>query len=69
MRTRLLSIVGALLLVTAGVSAQDANTTADAVQKDVARTTTATNPDIPLVNQIDLGVRGTAFGPGSDITR
>jgi MtrB/PioB family decaheme-associated outer membrane protein len=69
MRTRLPSMVGALLLITAGVSAQDANTTADAVQKDVAKATTATNPDIPLVNQIDLGVRGTAFGPGSDISR
>jgi MtrB/PioB family decaheme-associated outer membrane protein len=69
MRPRILSMVAALLLITAGALAQDANTTADAVQKDVATTATPTSPDIPLVNQIDFGYRGTAFGPGSDVSR
>jgi hypothetical protein len=29
----------------------------------------AANPDIPLVNQIEFGIRGTAFGSGSDQAR
>ena len=33
------------------------------------KTAAATIPDIPLVNQIDFGVRGTSFGAGSDEAR
>lgn len=68
MRTKLLNMVAALLLVSAGVAAQDATKT-DGAQKDVPKTSAATSPDIPLVNQIDFGVRGTVFGTDSDQAR
>src|SRR3954447_18915779 len=69
MRTRLLSMVAALLLITGGASAQDATPPADAIQKDVPKTAPPTDPEIPLVNQMDFGIRGTSFGPGSDVSR
>lgn len=68
MRTTLIGTVAALLLASAGAVAQDA-TTVSAVQKDVSKTPAASSPDIPLVNQIDIGVRGTAFGANSDPAR
>jgi MtrB/PioB family decaheme-associated outer membrane protein len=68
MRTRLSSMVAALLLITAGASAQDAMTTGT-TQKDVVKETATTTGDIPLVNQLDFGVRGTLFGSGSDEAR
>lgn len=68
MRTDSLAMVAALLLVSAGAAAQTPETNADG-QQDVPKATLATNPDIPLVNQIDFGVRGTAFGSGSDQAR
>lgn len=68
MRTTLIGTVAALLLASAGAVAQDA-TTVNAVQKDVSKTSAASSPGIPLVNQIDIGVRGTTFGINSDPAR
>jgi MtrB/PioB family decaheme-associated outer membrane protein len=68
MHTRLVNMVGMLLLVAAGTAAQDAPPSA-ANQKDVAKTSAATIPDIPLVNQVEFGARGTSFGAGSDQAR
>src|SRR5438093_1339130 len=69
MRTNTLVMVGALLLVAAGASAQDLKPVA-ANQQDVAKTSVLpANADIPLVNQIDFGFRGTVFGSGSDQAR
>jgi MtrB/PioB family decaheme-associated outer membrane protein len=67
MRTRLLTMVAALLLIAGGAAAQD--NSAPAAQPDVAKTTAASTPEFPLVNQIDFGVRGTAFGSDSDRAR
>jgi MtrB/PioB family decaheme-associated outer membrane protein len=75
MHTRLLSMVATLLLIAAAASAQEAAQAAATVKKDVATSqpdvakTTATNADIPLVNEVDFGVRGTAYGGGSDQAR
>ena len=57
---RSINITAAILLFAAAAAAQD-----------VAQTATAptASPDIPLVNQIDLGIRGTMFGDGSDQAR
>jgi len=66
MRTKPISMVAALLLVSAGAVAQDAT---NATQKDVVKTSAATSPDIPLVNEIDIGIRGTVFGTDSDHAR
>ena len=68
MRTTRINMVAALLLISAGAAAQDA-TTGNAAQKDVPKTSAATTPDIPLVNEIDFGVRGTMFGTDSDQAR
>jgi MtrB/PioB family decaheme-associated outer membrane protein len=68
MRTKSFNMVAALLLLAGGVAAQDA-TTVGAAQQDVPKAAAATIPDIPLVNQIDVGVRGTVFGAGSDQAR
>ena len=68
MRTTRINMVAALLLIAAGAAAQDA-TTVDAVQKDVPKPSAVATPDIPLVNQIDLGIRGTVFGTDSDQAR
>ena len=72
MRTTRINMVAALLLVAAGAAAQDAakeTVKVDTAQKDVATPSVPVNPDIPLVNQIDLGIRGTSFGSGSDTAR
>src|SRR3954468_12101712 len=70
MRTRHVCMVAALLLTTAGASAQDATTTTmDTVQRDVAKTAAPGISDIPLVNQVHFGFRGTDFGVGSDLSR
>lgn len=70
MRTNIMGLVAALLLVAGGAAAQDA-TQSDAAQRDVAKAAAlaATSPDIPLVNQVDVGVRGTMFASGSDHAR
>jgi len=68
MRTTEITMVAALLLIAAGAAAQDATTTDNAVQKDVAKTASP-NSDIPLVNEVNFGVRGTSFGEGSDEAR
>src|SRR5207245_10343856 len=68
MRAKSLNMAAALLLVSAGAAAQDA-TNVDAAQKDVVKTSAATTPEIPLVSQIDFGVRGTVFGTDSDQAR
>jgi MtrB/PioB family decaheme-associated outer membrane protein len=67
MRTRFFTMVPALLLVAGGAAAQDNST--PAAQPDVVKTAAPSSPDIPLVNQVDFGVRGTAFGSGSDQAR
>ena len=70
MRTTMFSMVAALLLVSAGAAAQDAtttttpNATAPAVQKPA--TAAPADSDTPLVNEIDIGVRGTSYAAGSD---
>ncbi len=63
------TVVAALLLMAAAVSAQDAPSAAETVQADVAKTPATANADLPLVNQIDFGARGTFYGPGSDEAR
>ena len=67
MRTRMTSMVAAVLLRPAGGMAQTSQTSS--TQPDVPKAAAASSPDIPLVNQIDFGVRGTAFGAGSDQAR
>jgi MtrB/PioB family decaheme-associated outer membrane protein len=63
-------MVAALLLAAAGASAQDDQNQKPAdVQRDVPPTAAPAIADIPLVNQIDFGIRGTAFGTGSDRAR
>ncbi len=69
MRTTLLGMVAALLLISAGAAAQENSTTTPAVnQADVAKTAAAAG-DLPLVNQVDFGIRGTFYGSGSDEAR
>jgi MtrB/PioB family decaheme-associated outer membrane protein len=69
MRTKFISMVAALLLVPAFAGAQEA-TLADTVQKDVPKAAVpAASPEIPLVNQLDFGFRGTVFASGSDQAR
>ena len=62
-------MVAALLLVSAGAAAQDATTTTTPGPEGRAEGVGPADPDIPLVNQIDFGVRGTSFGAGSDQAR
>ena len=78
MQTRFFGMAAALLLVSAGATAQDQaatqdqgkETTATAAQKDVPKAAApAPEPELGYVNQIDFGVRGTAFGSGSDPAR
>ena len=69
MRTTLINMAAALLLIPAGAAAQDATKTTDPGQQDTPKTSAATIPDIPFANQIDFGIRGTAFGTGSDEAR
>ena len=67
MRNKSLTMVAALLLTAGGANAQD--TTAAVVQPDVVKAIVPASLETPLVNQIDFGVRGTAFGSGSDQAR
>jgi MtrB/PioB family decaheme-associated outer membrane protein len=67
MRTKLINMAVALLLIPAGAAAQES--TAETAQKDVPKASAATIPDIPLVNQVEIGIRGTVFGTGSDEAR
>jgi hypothetical protein len=68
MRTKSLSMVAALLLVSAGAAAQEQ--AAAGGQTDAAKTTaSAGGGDLRFVNQIDFGIRGTAYGSGSDDAR
>ena len=69
MRTKSLVMVAALLLLAAGASAQDQSLKPDD-QRDIPQTAVApSNPDVPPVNQIDFGIRGTLFGADSDKAR
>jgi MtrB/PioB family decaheme-associated outer membrane protein len=68
MRTKSLAVAAAFLLASGGAAAQDASTTANA-QPDVVKTAAPPAPDVPLVNQIDFGLRGTLFGSDSDPAR
>jgi len=61
MRTKSLMMVGAVLLMAAGARAQDTPQTPPAVS--------AAGSEFAPVNQIDFGVRGTAFANGSDKAR
>ena len=67
MRTRFIAAL-AFLLVSAGAAAQEAVKT-DPVQPDAAKVAAPAVPDVPLDNQVDVGVRGTIFGAGSDQAR
>ena len=68
MRTRLSTMVAALLLVPAGAMAQ-AQDPGGAPQQDVPKAAAAPTAEFPLTNQIDFGIRGTFFGDGSDKAR
>ncbi|MEP7306818.1 MAG: MtrB/PioB family decaheme-associated outer membrane protein [Acidobacteriota bacterium] len=70
MRNTRITMVAALVLLSAGAAAQE-STTAAAVQGNAPKpaVAAATSPDTPLVNQIDFGFRGTAFGADSDRAR
>ena len=70
MRTTRINMVAALLLMSAAAAAQE-STTAAAAQGNTPKpvAATATSADTPLVNQIDFGFRGTAFGTDSDRAR
>jgi MtrB/PioB family decaheme-associated outer membrane protein len=59
----------AALLLTTGASAQDTAKETITTQKDVATTAAPAGPEIPPVNQLDLGIRGTFFSDGSDEAR
>jgi MtrB/PioB family decaheme-associated outer membrane protein len=67
MRTKSISMVAALLLLPAAGLAQDAQL--GPPQPDVPKTAVASSPEIPLVNQIDFGARGTFYGAGADQAR
>src|SRR5438876_7894881 len=77
MRTKSV-MVAALLLLSAGARAQEPKATPAATataaatgdgQIDVTKTTPASIPDIPLTNQVDFAIRGTAYADGSDQAR
>jgi hypothetical protein len=67
MRNTLLTMVAALLLISAGATAQDKDP-GGTTQPAVAQTTAATG-EFGFTNQIDIGVRGTLFGSGADKAR
>jgi len=70
MRTKSFVIVAAFLRMSTAVAAQTPEISANTeAQQDVPKATVATIPDIPTVNQIDFGVRGTFFSSGSDQAR
>ena len=68
MRTTRMTMVAALLLIAAGARAQEPST-ATAAQGNAPKPAAATAADTPLLNQIDFGFRGTAFGADSDRAR
>jgi MtrB/PioB family decaheme-associated outer membrane protein len=67
MRTKSLTMVAALLLMAGGAAAQ--NGAPPAAQPDVAKTTGGSLAEFPLLNQIDIGLRGTSYGSDSDPAR
>jgi MtrB/PioB family decaheme-associated outer membrane protein len=77
MRTRIFGMVAALLLVSAGAMAQDKPASAGVDQQSAPATGNASfsgerpasGDEFPLVNQIDIGIRGTRFGSNSDQAR
>jgi MtrB/PioB family decaheme-associated outer membrane protein len=68
MRTRLFTMVAALLLVSGAAMAQDDNGS-PAPQQDVAKSAPAPAGEFGFTNSIDFGIRGTFFGDGSDQAR
>jgi MtrB/PioB family decaheme-associated outer membrane protein len=70
MRTRLMGMVAALLLVSAGAKAQDAKGGDAGGQKDIPKQTVSQGvADIAFTNQIDFGLRGSSFADNSDKAR
>ena len=69
--TRAAMMVGALLLMTPGVQAQNASSSNGTnAQPDVPKTPAVESiPDIRQVNFIDFGARGTSFADNSDSAR
>ena len=67
MRTKSLTMVVALLLMAGGAAAQDGAT--PAAQPAVEKPPGSSLNEFLLVNQIDIGVRGTSFGSNSDPAR
>src|ERR1700687_204955 len=66
MRIRLWPTVATLLLVPAALMAQDAATVSAQPRVPAA---TMVGPDLGLSNSVDVGLRGTSFGTGSDEAR
>src|ERR1700733_3408051 len=72
MKTTRMTMMAALLLVSGVATAQGAwpeVATPAAVSKDAPAAAASASADEPLVNQVDVGVRGTVFGEGSDQAR
>jgi MtrB/PioB family decaheme-associated outer membrane protein len=67
MRSTRLTMAAAFLLVAGSAMAQQAPPSG--TQPDVAKTAAAPNADLPLLNQVDFGVRGTSYGSDSDPAR
>jgi MtrB/PioB family decaheme-associated outer membrane protein len=67
MRTNTLTMVAALFLVAGGAAAQQ--TSIGTTQPDVAKTVPSASAEFPLANQLDFGIRGTAYGSDSDPAR
>jgi hypothetical protein len=67
MRTQSLTMVVTLLLVAGAAAAQDGAT--PAAQPDVAKVERSSSSEFPIVNVLDIGVRGTSFGSDSDPAR
>jgi hypothetical protein len=63
MRTKSLTMVVTLLLMAGAAAAQDGAT--PAAQPDVAKAEKSSSPEFPIVNVLDIGVRGTSFGSDS----
>jgi MtrB/PioB family decaheme-associated outer membrane protein len=68
MRTNSVIMVAVLLLASRGAAAQDASATTQAKPAAV-KTEEQSRSDVPLVNEVDFGFRGTVFGSGSDQAR
>ena len=72
MRNRLLRMIAALVLSSAGANAQTASEStpqADTPKASAPATAPAIVPEADLTNQVDVGVRGTIFGDNSDRAR